>query len=234
MLRDFSIQQAISFLFLVSLLVFSRLFVLITSRNSTEVTEFFLLGFGVQYEFQYFLFTVFLVIYGTSRVGIIGMILLIKIDSRLQTPMYFFLQHLAFVDICFTSVVTPKMMQNFIIENKSISFKGCVVQLLVYTTFVTGDCYLLAATAVDHYVAVCNPLHYPTIMSRRVCIQLVAGSYIMGSIMHLCTQVLHFHWPFARVILSITFSAMSLQFLPFHAPTLTSTSCYLLSLWDLT
>ncbi|XP_027419834.1 olfactory receptor 5AK2-like [Bos indicus x Bos taurus] len=159
-----------------------ELFVLITSRNSTEVTEFFLLGFGVQYEFQYFLFTVFLVIYGTSMVGIIGMILLIKIDSRLQTPMYFFLQHLAFVDICFTSVVTPKMMQNFIIENKSISFKGCVVQLLVYTTFVTGDCYLLAATAVDHYVAVCNPLHYPTIMSRRVCIQLVAGSYIMGSI----------------------------------------------------
>ena len=116
MLRDFSIQQAISFLFLVSLLVFSRLFVLITSRNSTEVTEFFLLGFGVQYEFQYFLFTVFLVIYGTSMVGIIGMILLIKIDSRLQTPMYFFLQHLAFVDICFISVVTPKMMQNFIIE----------------------------------------------------------------------------------------------------------------------
>ena len=167
---------------LVSLLVLSTLFVLMTPRNSTEVIEFFLLGFGVQHEFQYFLFTVFLVIYGTSMVGTIGMSLLIKTDSRLQTPMYCFLQHLAFVYICFTSAVTPKMMQNFIIENKSISFKGCVIQLLVYTTFVMGDCYLLAAMAVDHYVAICNPLHSPTVMSQRVCIQLVAGSYIMGSI----------------------------------------------------
>uniref|UniRef100_A0A8C6FEL5 Olfactory receptor n=1 Tax=Moschus moschiferus TaxID=68415 RepID=A0A8C6FEL5_MOSMO len=152
-----------------------------TLRNSTEVTEFFLLGFGVQHEFQYFLFTVFLVIYGTSMMGNIGMIL-IKTESRLQTPMYFFLQHLAFVDICFTSAVTPKMLQNFIIENKSISFKGCVIQLLVYTTFVTGDCYLLATMAADRSVAIYNPLRYPIIMSRRVCIQLVAGSYIMGSI----------------------------------------------------
>uniref|UniRef100_A0A4W2I8I3 Olfactory receptor n=1 Tax=Bos indicus x Bos taurus TaxID=30522 RepID=A0A4W2I8I3_BOBOX len=150
----------------------------ITSRNSTEVTEFFLLGFGVQYEFQYFLFTVFLVIYGTSMVGIIGMILLIKIDSRLQTPMYFFLQHLAFVDICFTSVVTPKMI--FVETKQSISFIGCMVQLLVYGAFATSDCYILAAMAVDRYVAICNPLRYGTVMSQRVCSQLLTGSYFMG------------------------------------------------------
>ena len=173
MLRAFSIQQVISFLSLVSLLVLSRLFVLITLRNSTEVTEFFLRRFGVQHEFQYFLFTVFLIIYGASMVGNIGMILLVKTDSRLQTPMYFLLQHLAFVDVCFTSSVTPEMMQNFIIENKSISFKGCVIQLLVYKTCVTSDCHLLAAMAVDHYVAIYNSLRYPAIMSRRVCIQLV-------------------------------------------------------------
>ena len=172
-LRAFSIQQVISFLSLVSLLVLSRLFVLITLRNSTEVTEFFLRRFGVQHEFQYFLFTVFLIIYGASMVGNIGMILLVKTDSRLQTPMYFLLQHLAFVDVCFTSSVTPEMMQNFIIENKSISFKGCVIQLLVYKTCVTSDCHLLAAMAVDRYVAIYNPLRYPAIMSRRVCIQLV-------------------------------------------------------------
>ncbi|XDB57479.1 hypothetical protein ABFV05_011095 [Capra hircus] len=136
------------------------LFVLITLRNSTEVTEFFLRRFGVQHEFQYFLFTVFLIIYGASMVGNIGMILLVKTDSRLQTPMYFLLQHLAFVDVCFTSSVTPEMMQNFIIENKSISFKGCVIQLLVYKTCVTSDCHLLAAMAVDPGT----------------------GSYIMGSI----------------------------------------------------
>ncbi|XP_072826932.1 putative olfactory receptor 5AK3 [Vicugna pacos] len=153
-----------------------------TQGNSTEVTEFFLQGFGAQHKFRYVLFTVFLVIYVTTMVGNSGMILLIKTDSRLQTPMYFFLQHLAFVDICYSSAITPKMMQNFIVENKSISFKGCLMQLLVYATFATSDCYLLAAMAVDRYVAIGNPLRYPTVMSRRVCIQLVAGSYVMGTI----------------------------------------------------
>lgn len=136
-----------------------------TQENSTEVTEFFLLGLGAQHKFQYALFVVFLVIYVTSMVGNIGMILLIKTDSRLGTPMYFFLQHLAFVDICYTSAITPKMLQNFVVGNISISFRGCVMQLLVYTTFATSDCYLLAAMAVDRYVAIYYSLHYPIVMS---------------------------------------------------------------------
>ncbi|XP_008562693.1 PREDICTED: olfactory receptor 5AK2-like, partial [Galeopterus variegatus] len=148
----------------------------------TEVTEFYLLGFGVQYNSRYVLFVVFLLIYATSMVGNIGMILLIKTESRLQTPMYFFLQHLAFVDICYTSAITPKMLQNFIVENKTISFGGCVMQLLVYATFATSECYLLAAMAVDRYVAICKPLRYSIIMSRTVCIQFAGGSYVMGSI----------------------------------------------------
>ncbi|XP_006875802.1 PREDICTED: olfactory receptor 5AK2-like [Chrysochloris asiatica] len=150
--------------------------------NGTEVTEFFLLGFSGQHKFRYVLFIVFLVIYVTTMVSNIGMILLIKTNSRLQTPMYFFLQHLAFVDICYTSAITPKMMQNFIVQNKSISFIGCVIQLLVYATFATSDCYLLAAMAVDRYVAICKPLQYPIVMARTVCIQLVVGSYVMGSL----------------------------------------------------
>ncbi|XP_075404232.1 olfactory receptor 5AK3-like [Tenrec ecaudatus] len=153
-----------------------------TQANYTEVAEFFLLGFGGQHKFRYVLFLVFLVIYVASMVGNIGMILLINTDSRLQTPMYFFLQHLAFVDICYTSAITPKMLQNFLVENKSISFVGCVIQLLVYATFATNDCYLLAAMALDRYVAICNPLRYPIVMSRAVCIQLVVGSYVMGSL----------------------------------------------------
>ncbi|XP_004869923.1 olfactory receptor 5AK2-like [Heterocephalus glaber] len=153
-----------------------------TQGNATEVTEFYLLGFGVQYEIQCALFIVFLVIYVTTMVGNIAMILLINTDSRFQTPMYFFLQHLAFVDICYTSAITPKMLQNFIVENKSISYGGCIMQLLVVATFGTTDCYLLAAMAVDRYVAICKPLHYPVIMSQTVCILLVAGSYLMGSI----------------------------------------------------
>ncbi|XP_037696990.1 olfactory receptor 5AK2-like [Choloepus didactylus] len=153
-----------------------------THGNCTEVTEFILLGFGAQHRIRLVLLLVFLLIYMTSIVGNIGMILLIKADSRLQTPMYFFLQHLAFVDICYTSAITPKMLQKFMSENKSISFMGCVMQLWVYAAFATNDCYLLAAMAVDRYVAICNPLHYPIVMSRIVCLQLVAGSYLMGSI----------------------------------------------------
>ncbi|XP_004715012.1 putative olfactory receptor 5AK3 [Echinops telfairi] len=153
-----------------------------TQGNYTEVTEFFLLGFSGQHKFRYALFIVFLVIYVTSMVGNIGMILLINTDTRLQTPMYFFLQHLAFVDLCYTSAITPKMLQNFLVENKSITFVGCVIQLLVYVIFATTDCYLLAAMAMDRYVAICNPLRYPIVMSQSVCIQLVASSYVIGLI----------------------------------------------------
>ncbi|EHA97431.1 Olfactory receptor 5AK2 [Heterocephalus glaber] len=153
-----------------------------TQGNITEVTEFYLLGFGGQQELQAGLFFLFVGIYMTSMVGNTGMILLINTDIRFQSPMYFFLQHLAFVDICYTSAITPKMLQNFIVENKSISYRGCVIQVLVYATFATTDCYLLAAMAVDRYVAICKPLHYPVIMSQTVCILLVAGSYLMGSI----------------------------------------------------
>lgn len=79
-----------------------------------------------------------------------GMILLTKADSRFQTSMYFFLQHLAFVDICYSSAITSKMLKNFILENKSISFEGCVMQLMVYATFAPSDCYVLAAVVMDH------------------------------------------------------------------------------------
>ncbi|CAH6788404.1 putative olfactory receptor 5AK3 [Phodopus roborovskii] len=151
-------------------------------RNDTKVTDFYLLGFGVQHDTQCVLFIVFLIIYVTSMMGNIGMILLINTNSRLQTPMYFFLQHLAFVDICYTSAITPKMLQSFMVEVCSIPYTGCVMQLLVYATFATSDCYLLAVMAVDRYVAICKPLRYPIIMSQQICIRLVALSYFMGSI----------------------------------------------------
>jgi olfactory receptor len=149
-------------------------------NNGTEVTEFILLGFTGQHKSWHVLFIVFLVIYVVALVGNIGMILLIKTDSSLHTPMYFFLQNLAFVGLCYKSAITPKMLQNLVGTERSISFMGCVVQLLVYGAFITSDCYILAAMAVDHYVAICNPLHSPTVMTRRVCIHLLVGSYFMG------------------------------------------------------
>ncbi|XP_022363456.1 putative olfactory receptor 5AK3 [Enhydra lutris kenyoni] len=149
-------------------------------NNGTEVTEFILLGFAGRHKSWHILFIVFLVIYLATLVGNMGMILLIKIDSCLHTPMYFFLQHLAFVDLCYTSAITPKMLQNFVETEQSISFTGCMVQLLVYGAFATIDCYILAAMAVDRYVAICNPLRYPTVMSQAVCLQLLVGSYFLG------------------------------------------------------
>ena len=148
-------------------------------NNGTTVTEFILLGFAGQHKSWHVLFTVFLVIYVVTLMGNIGMILLIKTDSSLHTPMYFFLQNLAFVDLCYTSAITPKMLQSFVETKQSISFIGCMVQLLVYGAFATSDCYILAAMAVDRYVAICNPLHCPPVMSRRVCIHLLVGSYFI-------------------------------------------------------
>ncbi|XP_001375990.3 putative olfactory receptor 5AK3 [Monodelphis domestica] len=153
-----------------------------THRNNTRITEFILLGFAVRQELQYVLFLVFLVIYMTSLVGNIGMILLIKFDARLHTPMYFFLQNLAVADLFYTSSITPKTLLNFLVSDKSISFSGCVMQLYVYGIFVTSELYLLAAMAVDRYVAICNPLRYSVVMSQRVCIFLVTGSFLMGSL----------------------------------------------------
>ncbi|XP_047630117.1 putative olfactory receptor 5AK3 [Phacochoerus africanus] len=149
-------------------------------NNGTEVTEFILLGFAGQHKSWLVLFIVFLVIYVVTLVGNIGMILLIKIEASLHTPMYFFLQNLAFVDLCYATAITPKMLKNFVGTEHSISFIGCMVQLLTYGAFATSDGYILAAMAVDRYVAICNPLRYPTVMSQRVCIQLVIGSYFMG------------------------------------------------------
>ncbi|XP_057362548.1 putative olfactory receptor 5AK3 [Manis pentadactyla] len=156
------------------------IFLAMEQNNGTELTEFILLGFAGQHKSWHILFPVFLLIYVASLMGNIGMILLIKIDSCLHTPMYFFLQHLAFVDLCYTSAITPKMLQNFVGTEQSISFIGCMMQLLVYGAFATVDCYILAAMAADRYVAICNPLRYPTVMSQRVCMQLLLGSYLVG------------------------------------------------------
>ncbi|KAM5248363.1 olfactory receptor 5AK2-like [Ctenodactylus gundi] len=149
-------------------------------NNGTEVTEFVLLGFAGQHGSWQVLFLAFLVIYVATLVGNTGMVLLIRTNPSLHTPMYFFLQHLAFVDLCYSSAITPKTLENLVGTKKSISFVGCIVQLLVYGIFITSDTFILMSMAVDRYVAICKPLRYPVIMSQRFCIQLLVGSYIMG------------------------------------------------------
>ncbi|XP_074087860.1 olfactory receptor 5T9-like [Macrotis lagotis] len=148
--------------------------------NDTEVTMFVLIGFTDRLELKVILFLLFLAVYLFTLVGNLGLVVLVVVDSRLHTPMYHFLSVLSFLDACYSSVVTPKMLVNFLAENKTISFPGCVVQMLLFVTFGTTECFLLAAMAYDRYVAICNPLLYTAVMSPQVYVPLIIGSYIAG------------------------------------------------------
>ncbi|KAM5225821.1 olfactory receptor 5AP2-like [Hipposideros larvatus] len=149
-------------------------------RNQTEVTEFILLGLSNNSDLQVVLFGLFLVIYLATMVGNLGMIMLIKIDPHLHTPMYYFLSSLSFVDASYSSSVTPKMLVNLVAENKAISFSGCAAQFYFFGSFLGTECFLLAMMAYDRYAAIWNPLLYPVLMSGRICSLLVATSFLAG------------------------------------------------------
>ncbi|XP_035557871.1 olfactory receptor 1052-like isoform X1 [Canis lupus dingo] len=152
----------------------------LASGNHTPVTQFILLGFSSYPELQQLLFVTFLLIYAMTVMGNLGMMALIFTDSRLHSPMYFFLSVLSFLDICYSSVVTPKLLVNFLASDKTISFEGCVVQLTFFVVHVTAESFLLASMAYDRFVAICQPLHYGSIMTKETCLQLVAASYAFG------------------------------------------------------
>ncbi|CAM9435353.1 unnamed protein product [Rangifer tarandus platyrhynchus] len=149
-------------------------------KNYTLLTEFILLGLADSLELQITLFCLFSVIYTLTVVGNVGMILVIRADSQLHTPMYFFLANLSFVDVCYSSTITPKMLVDFLSEKKTISLAACATQMCFILTLGATECFLLAVMAYDRYAAICNPLHYPLVMNHKVCIQLVAGSWISG------------------------------------------------------
>ncbi|XP_044870507.1 olfactory receptor 1019-like [Mauremys mutica] len=148
--------------------------------NHSEATEFILSGLTDRPELQVPLFGVFLLIYGITLVGNGGMIFLIMIDPRLHTPMYFFLSNLSFCDLCFSSIISPKLLLNFLAQRKSISYTACAVQMNLSVIFTDVECLLLAVMAYDRYVAICNPLLYKVTMSRQLCKRLVAGVYAVG------------------------------------------------------
>ncbi|XP_003341572.3 olfactory receptor 1038 [Monodelphis domestica] len=160
--------------------------------NFTQVTEFILKGITDRPELQAPLFIIFSAIYIVTVVGNLGLIILIRIDSRLHTPMYFFLSHLAFVDFCYSSAITPKMVANFVVEKNTISFNACATQLGCFLTFMITECFLLASMAYDRYAAICNPLLYSVIMSQKVCIQLVAVPYIYSFLVALFHTIVTF------------------------------------------
>ncbi|XP_047374810.1 olfactory receptor 1002-like [Sciurus carolinensis] len=164
--------------------------------NQTLVTEFFFVGLTNLFEYQVLLFLTFLLVYLVTLLGNLGMITLIWMDSRLQTPMYFFLSHLSFVDACSSSIIVPKMLTDTFVEKKVISFSGCAAQLSFFSQFVVTECFLLASMAYDRYMAICKPLLYAFIMSQCVCVQLVAGPYAMGFISAVTHTTFAFRLPY--------------------------------------
>ncbi|XP_037349055.1 olfactory receptor 1J4-like [Talpa occidentalis] len=151
-------------------------------ENQSSVSEFLLLGLPIHPEQQGLFFALFLGMYLTTVLGNLLIILLIRLDSRLHTPMYFFLSHLAFTDVSFSSVTVPKLLWNMQTNHKSIPYAGCLSQAYFFLLFACLDNFLLAVMAYDRYVAICQPLHYTTIMRQELCVSLVAGSWLLSSL----------------------------------------------------
>ncbi|XP_035118663.3 olfactory receptor 9I1-like [Callithrix jacchus] len=147
------------------------------AENGTMVTEFVLMGFRLQAEPQIGLFFVFLAIFLITMGGNLGMIVLIQSDLRLQTPMYFFLSHLSFLDICYSFVIVPQLLETLGTDKMVITYERCASQFFFFTLCASTECFLLAVMAYDRYMAVCKPLLYATAMTPQTCLGLVAGAY---------------------------------------------------------
>ncbi|XP_076971131.1 olfactory receptor 5L1-like [Tamandua tetradactyla] len=148
--------------------------------NCSTVSEFILLGLSDLPELSIFLFLMFLLIYGVTVIGNLGMVTVIQISSQLHTPMYFFLSHLSLVDFCYSTIIVPKMLANILDKEKNISFLGCIVQFFLFCSCVVTEVILLAVMAYDRFVAICNPLLYMVIMSQKLCLGLVSACYLYG------------------------------------------------------
>ncbi|XP_041513621.1 olfactory receptor 145-like [Microtus oregoni] len=147
--------------------------------NDSSVKEFILLGLTQQPQLQLPLFFLFLGIYVVSMVGNLGLSVLIVLNSHLHTPMYYFLFNLSFTDLCYSSVIIPKMLVSFVKLN-TISYAECMTQLFFFAFFVIDECYILTAMAYDRYAAICKPLLYQVTMSHQVCHLMMVGVYVMG------------------------------------------------------
>ncbi|XP_004429232.1 PREDICTED: olfactory receptor 12-like [Ceratotherium simum simum] len=148
------------------------------NRTYSEVTEFILLGFRPPPKLQILLFVVFLLLCMVTVVGNISMVTVIKVDSRLQMPMHFFLRKVSYLDPCYSTVIAPNTLAKFFFNEKNIFYNGCVAQFLFFALCVTTESFLLAVMAFDRFLVPCSPLLYPVHMSQKVCVPLVTGSCI--------------------------------------------------------
>ncbi|XP_028718265.1 olfactory receptor 5W2-like [Peromyscus leucopus] len=149
--------------------------------NCSSVDEFIFLGITNNPGTNVALFTTFLLVYLITLLANLGMIILIRVDSQLHTPMYFFLSNLSFCDLCYSTAIGPKMLVDLLAEEKSIPMVGCALQFLTFCVFADSECLLLAVMAFDRYQAISNPLLYTVNMSGMVCSMLMAGVYLVAT-----------------------------------------------------
>ncbi|XP_005309077.2 olfactory receptor 5V1-like [Chrysemys picta bellii] len=164
------------------------------AKNQT--TEFVMVGFATHPELQNLLFVVTFIMYVVSLMGNILISATVWLDPVLHTPMYYFISNLSLVDICYTTVTIPKMLENLLSQDRTISFTGCAVQLYFLLSLGTTECFLLAAMAYDRVLAICNPLQYVVLMNKSLCVQLVAGAWVSGLLLSLGQTSLVFTLPF--------------------------------------
>ncbi|XP_012891993.1 PREDICTED: olfactory receptor 5W2-like [Dipodomys ordii] len=148
--------------------------------NCSSLNEFTLLGITNNRDVEVMLFTMFLLVYIINLLANLGMIILIRVDLQLHTPMYFFLSHLSFCDLCYSTAIGPKMLVDLLAQRKSIPFLGCALQFFTFCIFADAECLLLAVMAFDRYKAISNPLLYTVNMSSKVCTLLVGAVYLVG------------------------------------------------------
>uniref|UniRef100_A0A8C0KKP3 Olfactory receptor n=1 Tax=Canis lupus dingo TaxID=286419 RepID=A0A8C0KKP3_CANLU len=184
-------------------------------RNHSTSTEFILLGLSADPKVQALLFVLFLGIYLLTVMGNLAMLLVISADFHLHTPMYFFLSNLSFLDLCFSSVTVPKMLENLLSKRKIISIEGCLTQAFFVFDVGGTEIFLLSAMAYDRYAAICHPLLYSRMMSNQLCVRLVWASWSLG---------------FLDAVINIPL-AMNLNFCEAH--TIPHYSCELPSLFPL-
>lgn len=164
--------------------------------NDSRLLGFILVGFSDQPQLELILFGVILFLYFMTLLGNSTIILVSLLDSKLHNPMYFFLSHLSFLDLCFTSSIVPQLLVNLGSSDKSITYGGCVVQLYVFLALGSTECVLLAVMSYDRYVAVCRPLHYAFVMHPQVCSILASMAWLSGVTTTLIQSTLTLQLPF--------------------------------------
>ncbi|EDL27401.1 olfactory receptor family 8 subfamily U member 1 [Mus musculus] len=150
-------------------------------KNCSSVDEFIFLGITKNPDMRVTFFTTLLLVYLINLLANLGMIILIRVNTQLHTPMYFFLSHLSFCDLCYSTAIGPKMLVDLLVEEKSIPIVGCALQFFTFCIFADSECLLLAVMAYDRYQAISNPLLYTVNMSSRLCSLLMAGVYLVGT-----------------------------------------------------